>query len=196
MFFFKCRELRCFSGANVKLWWTRVVLSPFAGKDNGYVYRLLGTNLTKEATISNVGTVTLTEGQWYESDVADDIMVIIEAENPILVMQYIKAGGSSMPRADTSMIIAPSTNMYSRNTIIFPVFDVPITTNYVYKYYIHVTIEYSKVNGLSYIHTLRVHYAHAAANLNSGYSKYTKAARVHYFCTIALRTSRAVLTRA
>ena len=46
------------------------------------------------------------------------------------------------------------------------------------------------------IHTLRVHYAHAAANLNSGYSKYAKAARVHYFCTIALRTSQAVLTRA
>ena len=45
-------------------------------------------------------------------------------------------------------------------------------------------------------HTLRVHYAHAAANLNSGYSKYSKVARVHYFCTIALRTSRAVLTRA
>ena len=46
------------------------------------------------------------------------------------------------------------------------------------------------------IHTLRVHYAHATANLNSGYSKYAKVARVHYFCTIALRTSRAVLTRA
>ena len=38
--------------------------------------------------------------------------------------------------------------------------------------------------------------AHAAANLNSGYSKYAKAARVHYFCTIALRISRAVVTRA
>ena len=46
------------------------------------------------------------------------------------------------------------------------------------------------------IHTLRVHYAHAAANLNSGYSKYAKVARVHYFCTIALRTYSAVLTRA
>ena len=46
------------------------------------------------------------------------------------------------------------------------------------------------------IHTLRVHYAHAAANLNSGYSKYAKVARVHYFCTIALRISRAVVTRA
>ena len=29
--------------------------------------------------------------------------------------------------------------------------------------------------------TLRVHDAQAAANLNSGYSKYTKVARVHYF---------------
>ena len=46
------------------------------------------------------------------------------------------------------------------------------------------------------IHTLHVYYAHAAANLNSGYSKYAKVARMHYFCTIALRTSRAVLTRA
>ena len=53
-----------------------------------------------------------------------------------------------------------------------------------------------RVWSLKYIHTLRVHYAHAAANLNSGYSKYAKAGRVHYFCTIALRTSRAVLTRA
>ena len=49
---------------------------------------------------------------------------------------------------------------------------------------------------LLYIHTLRVQYGHAAANLNSGYSKYAKVARVHYFCTIALRTSRAVLMRA
>ena len=49
---------------------------------------------------------------------------------------------------------------------------------------------------LHYIHTLRVHYAHVAANLNSGYSKYAKVVRVHYFCTIALRTYRAVLTRA
>ena len=29
-------------------------------------------------------------------------------------------------------------------------------------------------NELRNIHTLRVHYAHAAANLNSGYSKYAK----------------------
>ena len=34
---------------------------------------------------------------------------------------------------------------------------------------------------LNEIHTLRVHYAHTAANLNSGYSKYAKVARVHYF---------------
>ena len=46
------------------------------------------------------------------------------------------------------------------------------------------------------IHTLCVHYAHAAANLNSGYSKYAKVACMHYFCTIALRTPQAVLTRA
>ena len=39
---------------------------------------------------------------------------------------------------------------------------------------------------LCIIHTLYVHYAHAAANLSSGYSKYGKAACMHCFCTIAL----------
>ena len=38
------------------------------------------------------------------------------------------------------------------------------------------------------IQTLRVHYAHAAANLNLGYSICMKVAPVHYFCTIALLT--------
>ena len=35
-------------------------------------------------------------------------------------------------------------------------------------------------------HTLQV--SHAADNLNSGCTKYTKVACMHYFCTIALRT--------
>ena len=34
---------------------------------------------------------------------------------------------------------------------------------------------------------LFIHSTHAAANLDSRYSKYTKVARVHHFCTIALR---------
>ena len=34
---------------------------------------------------------------------------------------------------------------------------------------------------LNGIHTLRVHYLHAAANLNLQYSKYAKVACMHYF---------------
>ena len=34
-----------------------------------------------------------------------------------------------------------------------------------------------------------VYYAHAAANLNSEYSKYAKVECVHYLCTIALQTA-------
>ena len=44
---------------------------------------------------------------------------------------------------------------------------------------------------IGHIHTLCVQYAHDAANLNLGLSKYAKVARVHYFCTIALRTPNA-----
>ena len=61
---------------------------------------------------------------------------------------------------------------------------------------VEMSSHFASMHVLQAIHTLRVHYAHAAANLNLGYSKYAKVARVHYFCTIALRTSHAVLTRA
>ena len=44
-------------------------------------------------------------------------------------------------------------------------------------------------------YSLFIHSAYTVL-INSGYSKYAKVARVHYFCTIALRTSLAVLTRA
>ena len=42
-----------------------------------------------------------------------------------------------------------------------------------------------KCHNLIHIHTLRIHYAHALANLNSEYSKYAKVARALflYNCT-------------
>ena len=124
---------------------TFVVMSPFVGKDNGYEYRVLGTNVTTTVTISlsDVGTVTLTKGEWYEGDVTDDTIVTIESNYPILVMQYIKGDGSSIH----SMIIAPSTNMYNRNSITFPVFTVK---KYTCNYYINVIIECIYVQGLVY----------------------------------------------
>ena len=129
----------------VELWGTHVVMSPFKGKDNGYVFRVLGTLVTTEATISNDTTVTLTEGQWYEGNVASNAVVVILSDYPILVMQYIKGGGSSSPRADPSMIFAPPTDLYTSKTIVFPVFNVTGST---FNYYVHIITECNKVNGL------------------------------------------------
>ena len=42
---------------------------------------------------------------------------------------------------------------------------------------------------INQIHTLRVQDAHDAANLKLGLLRYAKVARVHYLCTIALRTT-------
>ena len=42
-------------------------------------------------------------------------------------------------------------------------------------------LQHARSYELNLIHTLRVHYAHAEANLNSGYSKCAKVARVHFF---------------
>ena len=135
---------------------TQVIMSPFAGMDNGYKYRILGTHVTTEATISNVGKVILTEGQWYEGDVTDNTIVTIDSNYPILAMEYNKKNVrryhyddyDSVIEADSSMILAPSTNMYTSNhTIAFPVFAVGSRK---YKYSINVIIECLKVSGLFY----------------------------------------------
>ena len=52
---------------------------------------------------------------------------------------------------------------------------------------VYFTSECLMLNWLDYHFIHFVHYAHAAANLNSRYSEYAKVARMHYFCTIALR---------
>ena len=132
----------------VTMWGTYVVMAPFTGKDNGYVYRILGTNVTTEATISNVGTIYLTEGQWYEGDVSNDTMVAIKSDYPILVMQYIRSGGlERYLTADSSMILALSTNLYPSNSITIPVFNATYTT---YHYFINIITECNEVNGLTY----------------------------------------------
>ena len=133
---------------HVSMWGTFVVMSPFAKKDNGYMYRVLGTNVTTNVTIglSDVETDTLTKGQWYEGNVTNDTIVTIESNYPILVMQYIKGGGNRIP-ADPSMIFAPSTSVYNRNSTTFSVFNV---TGRSCKYFIHVIIECMYVQGLLY----------------------------------------------
>ena len=128
-------------------WGSRVVLSPFSGSDNGYWYRILGTNEITKAAITNIGVATLAEGQWYEGNVRGNTMVTIKADNPILVMQYIQSGHYRSPFGDPSMIIAPSTNMYTNNRIEFPVFD---TTFSMYIYYINVITDCNEVHGLTY----------------------------------------------
>ena len=132
----------------VTMWGTYVVMSPFRRGENGYVYRVLGTNVTTEATISNVGTITLTAGQWYEGEATNDTMVVIKSDYPILVMQYIKGDRLEMYfRTGASMILAPSTNLYPSNSITFPVFQVTKPT---YDFFIHIITECNKVNGLTY----------------------------------------------
>ena len=131
----------------VSMWGTHVVISPFVGRQSGYRYRILGTNVTTEVMISHFGTIVLVEGQWHEGNVRDNTVVTIDSNYPILAMQYIKDEDIPPVPADTSMILAPSTNMYTSKSITFPVFTV---ASRIYKYSIHVIIECMKVPGLLY----------------------------------------------
>ena len=50
-------------------------------------------------------------------------------------------------------------------------------------------VEHSFFHALNHnSYTPKLHYTHAAGNLNSGYSKYMKVVCMHYFCTVALGT--------
>ena len=131
-----------------KIWGTRVVLSPFAEIDHGYAYRVLGTNVTTKATISNVDTRTLIEGTWYQGyDIDNKTKVIIESDNPILVMQFILSGNYDTRIGNPSMIIVPTTNLYMNSKTVFPVFNTNTSTH---AYHIHVITDCSKAQGLTY----------------------------------------------
>ena len=132
----------------VGMWGTEVVMAPFRGKDNGYIYRVLGTSQTTDVTISNVGTVTLTDGDWYQGTVTDNTMVTIKADYPILVMQFINGDGSGYHSSDPSVILAPSRNMYTDNSITFSLLNVRTSSYNTYS--IHVITECSKVDGFKY----------------------------------------------
>ena len=97
------------------------VLAPFMGRQSGYIFRVVSaargmTNIT----ISDGQTESLLAGQYYQGDVATNVVITISADKPIAVSQYAKGVHSDNVTGDPFMIVIPSTHAYSNN-VSFPV---------------------------------------------------------------------------
>ena len=82
--------------------------------------------------ISNIGSVTLSPSDMYEGDVTTEIMITIQADNPVLVAKYMKGYYACNSRGDPSMIVESPVALYYGH-VTFPVFATtshPTTKHY------------------------------------------------------------------
>ena len=116
---------------------------PFLSVLSGFVYRVFASHLSTTLYMPG-GNVTLDPGEYHEVDITQDIGVYIEADQPIMVAQYMKSNyANNPPGGDPSMLIVPSVLSYTNN-VTFPVFEY---SGY-HKYYINVAIKCDDVAGL------------------------------------------------
>ena len=107
----------------LKLWGTSFVLSPFLGRDSGYIYRVITANTTSSLQISNSGSVEVSANDgFFEGDVPGDTMISINSDRPVTVIQYMK-GHFTDNKADPSMLVVPPFDLYKTNSVTFAVFN-------------------------------------------------------------------------
>ena len=105
----------------------KFIMAPFKGRPDGYMFRILATqsDTTVRPLISNGSTsiVKLNLGEYQIGDVSGDSIVTIEADKPILVMQYVKGRGAPSGTesvGNPSMTLIPPMEAFSSN-VTFPV---------------------------------------------------------------------------
>ena len=105
----------------------KFIIAPFKGRPDGYMFRILATqsDTTIRSLISNGSSsiVKLNIGDYETHDVTGDSIVTIEADKPILLMQYAEGRGASSGTesvGNPSMTLIPSMEAFSSN-VTFPV---------------------------------------------------------------------------
>ena len=130
-----------------ELWGHRFVIGPFLGRSSGFIYRVLAGNNNSTLQISNRGALQIQAGDWFEDDVSGDTVVSVVAENPVLVVQYMKSQGAE-DKYDPAMIIVPSVESFVNN-VTFPVIETTYTASIIH-YNIHVTINCTFTDDLKF----------------------------------------------
>ena len=122
----------------------KFLMAPFYGINSGYVYRIISSMKSTTIKFSNLRTVQIEANEWYEGEVLDNSVILIESDNPVLVVQYMKSRFTGIT-ADASMMIVPSVESFVNN-VTFPV--VKLTGYPVIQYNIHVTVNCNYVDEL------------------------------------------------
>ncbi len=98
----------------------KFIISPFRGRSDGYMFSILATQ--RETNIkpikSNGTSFTLNTGEHQIGDISGDSVTTIEADKPILVMQYAKGRGAPSGEesvGNPSMTLIPPVGSYSSN---------------------------------------------------------------------------------
>ena len=103
----------------LRSWGTNFILSPFLGRDSGYIYRVIAANTTTKLEISNIGGVQVSANDgFFEEDVPGDTMISIISDKPVMLVQYMK-GHFSDDKADPSMLLVPPLDLYTKSNVSF-----------------------------------------------------------------------------
>ena len=125
----------------------KFVMAPFYGITSGYVYRIISAMKSSTIRFSNLRTVQIEANEWYEGEVLDNTVILIESDNPVLVVQYIKSRFIDIT-ADAAMMIVPSVESFVNN-VTFPVIKLNAYAISI-QYSIHVTVTCRYVDELKF----------------------------------------------
>ena len=98
------------------------ILAPFAGRDSGYIFRIVAVRDETMVTITSMANIKMNTSNYYEGTVEERVVTTINSNKPILVVQFAKGFASDNNDGDPFMIAVPPREQYV-NAISFASFD-------------------------------------------------------------------------
>ena len=101
------------------LWGYHHTLGPFQGRDSGYHFRVIAG---RNDTVVQIGeeTVTLMSGGFVERDIGNTSMVVVEASEPVQVVQFQKGFTTDVASfGDPSITIAVPDELYTDHVLLY-----------------------------------------------------------------------------
>ena len=104
----------------VDKWGKSFILNPFQGRSSGYLFQIVAARNDTLVSLGNGTTINLNEAQFSTIDMNSQKMTRVTADNPVLVMQYVKGTNADFIDSDPAMNrVIPNDQFVRRVT--FPV---------------------------------------------------------------------------
>ncbi len=105
----------------VSTWGQSFVTTPFAGRENGDIFRVLASEDNTTVTLNGALVETLNAGEFYETNLEDPAS--IQTSNPALLAQYMQGtaiDGPDFPGDPAMVIVAPVEQFLGNYTVSTP----------------------------------------------------------------------------